>query len=387
MPRTATVGTETERYRQDAFERLVVRDQNTPPADYYMYDDVDGMNVVGMRRWTGGGGGRVLQKVDNYLYDGIDHPLRLQHRDPPDAPTFQTVHYEVDLVGNVRRLRGPAGEDLGGYRYTAFGKAYSADATTPAAQVDQPLRWKGRWLNARTGLYDVRARMWSPELGVFVNADEFALLRKDSTLWGWPGQNPLRYSDPTGRDAEEWFLRNGNYLAAGVAAVAVAPLAIVGAAEVVAAVSALETASAAATTAGIVQSSSTAIAEAIAAGGVATAPPVNDPRLQNIVGMLYRASDRFPGGTAAILRLEKLVGEFFSSRGHAQKAMEQLRRLEELLATRARCSTGRLQCHGDAPAGSPQIDRVLFLQLGRTQRPYSGPNHGLALIGQDNQNA
>jgi hypothetical protein len=98
-------------------------------------------------------------------------------------------------------------------------------------------------------------------------------------------------------------------------------------------VSALETASASAATAGIVQSSSTAIAEAIAAGGVATAPLVNDPRLQNIVGILYQAGDKFPGGTAAILRLEKLVREFFSPRGHAQKAMEQLRRLEELLAT------------------------------------------------------
>ena len=334
MPLTATVGTETEKYRQDAFERLVVRDQTSPPADYYIYDDVGGMNVVAMRRWAGAfnGGRRRLEKLDNFLYDGVDHPIRLQHRDAPDAPTFQTLYYELDLVGNVRRLRGSAGEDLGGYRYTAFGKAYPSDATTPAAQVDQPLRWKGRWFNARTGLYDVRARMWSPDLGAFVSGDEFALLRKDSTLWGWPGQNPLRYSDPTGRDAEEWFLRNGNYLAAGVAAVAVAPLAIVGGAEIMAAVTAIETASASAATASIVQSSSTAIAEAIVAGGVATAPLVNDPRLQNIVSMLYRATDRFPGGTAGILRLEKLLRRSFSGSGHAQKAMEQLRRLERLLA-------------------------------------------------------
>jgi RHS repeat-associated protein len=157
-------------------------------------------------------GNRVLQKLDNYLYDGVDHPLRLQHRLQVDATTFQTVYFEVDLAGNVRRLRGPAGEDLGGYRYTAFGKAYPTDATTPAAQLDQPLRWKGRWFNALTGLYDMRARLWSPELAVFMCGDEIGLLRVESTLWGWPGQNPLRYRDPTGRDAEEWFLRNGELL-------------------------------------------------------------------------------------------------------------------------------------------------------------------------------
>jgi hypothetical protein len=34
---------------------------------------------------------------------------------------------------------------------------------------------------------------------VFTQGDEFALLRTDSTLWGWPGQNPFRYLDPMGR--------------------------------------------------------------------------------------------------------------------------------------------------------------------------------------------
>jgi RHS repeat-associated protein len=203
-PLTATVGGATEKYRQDALGRLVVRDQTSPPADYYVYDDIGGMNVVGMRRWAGasppGSSGRLLQQLDNFLYDGVDHPIRLQHRAVPGDTTFQTAYFELDLTGNVRRLRGTTGEDLGGYRYTAFGKAYPSDATTPQAQVDQPLRWKGRWFNALTGLYDVRARQWSPELGVFVSADEFGLMRKDSTLWGWPGQNPLRWSDPTGQD-------------------------------------------------------------------------------------------------------------------------------------------------------------------------------------------
>jgi hypothetical protein len=41
--------------------------------------------------------------------------------------------------------------------------------------------------------------VWSPELGAFLEADEFGFLTRTGTLWSWPGQNPLRYRDPYGR--------------------------------------------------------------------------------------------------------------------------------------------------------------------------------------------
>ena len=133
--------------------------------------------------------------LESYLFAGIDHPLRM-HR---GAST--TVYFELDLAGNVRRLRGPSGTDLGGYRYTAFGKTVTDDAL-----VDQPLRWKGRWYSAVAGgVYDVRARQWSPELGSFLSVDEFEFHDAKGTLWSWPNQNPLRFSDPSGRlTANAW---------------------------------------------------------------------------------------------------------------------------------------------------------------------------------------
>lgn len=94
------------------------------------------------------------------------------------------------------------GADLGGYRYTAFGNAFAADATTPAATIDRPLRWKGRpFVNVAGGLYDMRARWWSPQMGAFLAIDRYAYQDPRSTLWGWPGQNPIRWADPTGHDA------------------------------------------------------------------------------------------------------------------------------------------------------------------------------------------
>jgi RHS repeat-associated protein len=126
---------------------------------------------------------------DGYLFDGIDHPLRIKV-----AATNTTAYYELDLAGNVRGLRASGGASLGGYRYSAFGTTLE-DTTT----ITRPLRWKGRWFSpVAGGTYDVRARQWSPELGVFLSVDEYWAHDVRSTLWGWGRQNPITFSDPTG---------------------------------------------------------------------------------------------------------------------------------------------------------------------------------------------
>lgn len=129
-----------------------------------------------------------------YLFDGIDHPLRIK------VPATSTVaYYELDLAGNVRRLRNSGGSDLGGYRYTAFGQTKDDTST-----LVQPLRWKARWHSTVSGaeIYDVRARQWAPEVGAFISVDEYEYHRETSTLWAWPSQNPIRYRDPSGRYAQ-----------------------------------------------------------------------------------------------------------------------------------------------------------------------------------------
>ena len=50
----------------------------------------------------------------------VDHPLRLFRGGT-------RYFYEVDVAGNVRRLRDSTGADLGGYRYTAFGQTFAAE--------------------------------------------------------------------------------------------------------------------------------------------------------------------------------------------------------------------------------------------------------------------
>jgi RHS repeat-associated protein len=173
-----------EHYGYDSDFRKLSKQQGAD-TEFYVYEGMDRVAIIDA---TGA-------PKETYLFDGIDHPLRITQ-----SATSTTAYYELDLAGNVRALRASGGSDLGGYRYTAFGKT-ALDTTT----ITQPLRWKGRWFSSVAGgIYDVRARQWAPELGVFLAVDEFHYHRPHVTLWGWPNQNPARFTDPNGHGIKRY---------------------------------------------------------------------------------------------------------------------------------------------------------------------------------------
>ncbi len=216
---TQTVGanTITEGFRYDAFLRRGYRiHTETSPAtstqEIYVYDRPGALHDPSGTTAHSEAPGNIVailntsaQLQDAYMFADVDHPLRLRRN---GISTF----YEIDIIGNVRRLRDAQGNDLGGYRYTAFGQAFPADAGTAAASVDQSLRWKGRpFFNVAGGLYDMRVRFWSPGMGAFLAIDGYAYQDANSTLWGWGNQNPIRWSDPTGHDVADWLISSGFY--------------------------------------------------------------------------------------------------------------------------------------------------------------------------------
>jgi RHS repeat-associated protein len=116
-------------------------------------------------------------------------------------------------------------------------RAISLFVYDPAS--DRCFRWKSRpFLNLAGGLYDMRARWWSPGMGAFLSIDQYAYHDARSTLWGWGGQNPIRWSDPTGHDVADWLISSGFYansptyiniaggIALGAAAIATGGLAL-----------------------------------------------------------------------------------------------------------------------------------------------------------------
>ena len=181
---------------------------NTTNAEYYAYDSQ--MRRIGRFGTVNGAasttdyeyfvwdGANLVASIDktnavhdSWLFEGVDQPLRI-------STSGLQYYYELDLAGNVRRLRRTDGSDGGGYRYSAFGQEYAHDTQAPTPAIDQPLRWKARQWSDFGQLYDVRARWWSPQLGVFTAIDRFAHHDGRSTLWGWAHQGPTRWRDTTG---------------------------------------------------------------------------------------------------------------------------------------------------------------------------------------------
>ncbi len=85
----------------------------------------------------------------------------------------------------------------------------------------QQFAWQGKHMIA-SNLYDSRARVWSADLGVFLQPDEYGFLTPRGTLWSWPGQNPFRNRDPSGRDAALWFLAHTGWINEAAPALAAA---------------------------------------------------------------------------------------------------------------------------------------------------------------------
>ncbi len=68
---------------------------------------------------------------------------------------------------------------------------------------------------------------------------------------------------------------------------------------------------------------------------VREAPEAESPALQKVVRQLFKASDRFPGGTAGALRVEAATGRMLSASetGHVQAGLERLGNLRTVLGT------------------------------------------------------
>ena len=96
----------------------------------------------------------------------------------------------VDGSGNV----------VGSYTYDEWGKVLSATGTI--AEIN-PIRYRGYYYDAETGLYYLQSRYYDPEIGRFISADDTQYLGASGTalgynLFGYCENNPVNAADPTG---------------------------------------------------------------------------------------------------------------------------------------------------------------------------------------------
>lgn len=117
---------------------------------------------------------------------GMDRPVRF-------TGAGGTYYYHADHVGSIVALSDSAGGMAETYAYDPFGQVRSAPAT------GNNLLFTGRVFEPEFGLYDYRARRYSPELGRFLSVDPLAFGGGDLNLYAYCFGNPAMYRDPDGQ--------------------------------------------------------------------------------------------------------------------------------------------------------------------------------------------
>lgn len=115
----------------------------------------------------------------------IDHPISI---DIDGVKYF----YLFDGLGSVTELIDENENVVNRYRYTPFGSPLVKDET-----VYNPYQFTGRRYDAESGLYYYRARMYSPDIGRFMQVDPAEMV-DGVNMYAYVGNNPVNNVDPSG---------------------------------------------------------------------------------------------------------------------------------------------------------------------------------------------
>ena len=115
----------------------------------------------------------------------------------------------TDHLGSTAALTDSSGAITYSTSYDSFGNAISNQATGSAASgagkaapnIATTYRYTGREYGVDTGLYYYRNRWYDPEVGKFISEDPIGFAGGDINLYGYVGNNPLSFVDPSGNYA------------------------------------------------------------------------------------------------------------------------------------------------------------------------------------------
>jgi RHS repeat-associated protein len=105
---------------------------------------------------------------------------------------MNNVYYYQDSLGSTTHIANATGQLLESFRYDLYGTPNIASAYGVT-----DLYAGERWI-PELGLYDLRNRFMSPDLGRFLQADPIGFKGDGSNLYRYCGNDPVDRSDPTG---------------------------------------------------------------------------------------------------------------------------------------------------------------------------------------------
>jgi RHS repeat-associated protein len=180
---SAAKGGVTDTFKYDGLNRQILRTVNGVPI-YSIYDGWDLIaeyapgGTSSSTAYLSGPGGLVKSLTSNR-------------------------YYYQDASGSTSHLASSTGALLEWYRYDLQGTPVFYDPTntqrTSSAYSEGHLFTGQQWYR-ELGLYDLRNRFYSPDVGRFVQADPIGFNGDATNLYRYCGNNPQAFSDPSGLD-------------------------------------------------------------------------------------------------------------------------------------------------------------------------------------------
>jgi len=110
------------------------------------------------------------------------------------------VYYHPDHLGSSSVITDSVGAKLQALTYFPYG-ATRTNTPSGTPTIDVPYKYTGKELDSSTSLYYYEARYYDPTLGRFLSSDTIVpspLNPQDFNRYTYAGNNPFRYTDPTG---------------------------------------------------------------------------------------------------------------------------------------------------------------------------------------------
>ncbi len=115
-----------------------------------------------------------------------------------------TTHFlHADGLGSTIAVTDAAGQVTERYRYSVFGAmtVLNPDATPKASGLPVvPYTYTGRDWEPAAGMYNYRARYYSPNMGRFISADPIGFSGGDMNTYAYTSNAPIDWNDPFGLD-------------------------------------------------------------------------------------------------------------------------------------------------------------------------------------------
>jgi RHS repeat-associated protein len=181
---TSTAGGITDNYTYDGAGNRLKDSATGQTADTYAWDINAGVPLLATE--TVGSSSR------RFIY-GADGLISLK--------TTSSFYYLTDGTGSVTNLTDSNGASKWDYTYEPYGACRTC-ASHGSNPPTNPMHFDGQYQDSSTSSYDLRARMYDPGTGSFLQADPAG----SSPGYTFASGRPTVLSDPTGRVPWGWLL-------------------------------------------------------------------------------------------------------------------------------------------------------------------------------------